>query len=63
MKLIIGIIVGYVLGIVSIFIYQVFGKPALPTEPKEEGSINFIKINAEDIELAKLLIKSEYNRT
>ena len=63
MKIIVGIVAGYILGIVSVFIYQVFEKPALPTEPKEEGPINFIKISAGDVELAKFLIKSEYNRS
>ena len=62
MKILIGIALGYVLGVISIFIYQIFGKPSLPTEPKEKGAINFIQINPEDIEFVKLLIKAEYNR-
>jgi len=58
MKILIGIVIGYVLGVASVFFYQVFGKPALPTEPE----VMFAKLTAEDGTFGDFLIESEYGR-
>jgi hypothetical protein len=58
MKTLIGIIIGYVLGVVSIFVYQVFGKPVLPNVVEEHHE----KMNANDKSFGDYIIKSEYGR-